>query len=152
MSETNEVSLKQTNPKDAVGTKKAPVSTVSMPFILSVGLAMLEGALKYGRHNYRESGVRLSVYVDAIFRHLAALYEGEWYDPDTKGAKIPHIIKIAACCAVVFDAHLFGKLVDDRPPSHKPGWINEFNKKASDIIDQYPNPKEAFTRGEKLED
>lgn len=152
MTESNDYNTKDTNPKDAVGTKKAPVSTVSMPFILSIGLAMLEGALKYGRHNYRESGVRLSVYIDAIFRHLAALYEGEWNDPDTKGAKIPHIIKIAACCAVVFDAYLFGKLVDDRPPAHKKGWMQEFNKKAADMINQYPNPKDAYIQGGEIED
>ena len=61
---------KETNPKDAVGIKKAPMSTVSAAVIAELGLAMMEGARKYGRHNYRVSGIRMSVYYDAALRHL----------------------------------------------------------------------------------
>ena len=39
---------KETNPKDAVGIKKAPISTVSGAVMAELGLAMMEGALKYG--------------------------------------------------------------------------------------------------------
>ncbi|SVD92517.1 uncharacterized protein METZ01_LOCUS445371, partial [marine metagenome] len=30
----------------------------------------MEGAIKYGRHNYRIAGVRASVYIDATIGHL----------------------------------------------------------------------------------
>ena len=56
---------KETNPKDAVGIRKwRNFATVSMTVMAEVGVAMMEGARKYGRHNYRVSGVRASVYVD----------------------------------------------------------------------------------------
>jgi len=138
----DESSCKDTNPKDAVGTKKSPVSCVPMTFIAAVGLAMLEGALKYRRHNYRVSGVRLSVYVDAIFRHMAAMWEGEWEDKDSG---LPHIVKIGACCAVVYDAYLLGKLIDDRPPKHKDGWMGEMNKHAKGLVERAEDVGDAYT-------
>jgi len=53
---------KQTNPKDAMGIKKVPLSCVPLPVAMELGIAMLEGARRYGRHNYRVIGVRASVY------------------------------------------------------------------------------------------
>jgi hypothetical protein len=35
--------------------------------------------------------------------------------------------------------------VDDRPPKVKNGWIQTANKKASDIIDMYPDAKKPYT-------
>lgn len=135
-------SVKESNPKDAVGIKKVPFSTVPTPIIAEIGLAMLEGACKYGRHNYRAIGVRTSVYYDAALRHLTAFWEGEDIDPDSN---LPHIVKAMACLAVLRDSQLIGNVVDDRPPSHTSGWQKELNKKASELIEKYPNPKEAFT-------
>lgn len=137
---------KDTNPKDAVGIRKAPFSTVPAPVQLELGLAMMEGALKYGRHNYRVSGVRASVYYDAVVRHLMAWWEGEDHDPEVKGAKISHLVKAMACLAVVRDAERLGKLVDDRPPSHEPGWVAELNKQAAAMLEAYPNPKPTHTK------
>ena len=75
---------KPSNPKDALGILKVPASTISAPVMSEVGVAMLEGALKYGRHNYRAIGVRASVYYDAtVARHMALWWEGEDEDPDT---------------------------------------------------------------------
>ncbi|MFN7882785.1 MAG: dATP/dGTP diphosphohydrolase domain-containing protein, partial [bacterium] len=48
---------KLTNPKDAVGTKKVSFSVLPWRVLVNVALAMMEGALKYGRHNYRAAGV-----------------------------------------------------------------------------------------------
>ena len=101
--------VKESNPKDAVGIKKAPFSTVPSPVVAEVGLAMLEGALKYGRHNYRAIGVRSSVYFDAALRHLTAWWEGQDVDPDSG---LSHITKALACLFVLRDANLIGKLVD----------------------------------------
>ena len=68
---------KDTNPKDAIGIAKTPMSVISGPVIAELGLAMMEGARKYGRHNYRAVGVRASVYYDAMMRHMMAFWEGE---------------------------------------------------------------------------
>lgn len=135
--------VKESNPKDAIGTGKVPWSTTPQPVIAEVGLAMLEGALKYGRHNYRAIGVRTSVYFDAALRHLTAFWEGEDIDPDSG---LPHIIKAIACLVVLRDSQQIGNVVDDRPPPHKPGWQKELNDAAARLIEQYPNPVDAFTR------
>lgn len=139
-------SEKDTNPKDAVGVRKAPISTVSGPVILELGLAMLEGARKYGRHNYRESGVRSSVYYDATFRHLVKWWEFEDLDPDSG---LSHITKAIASLVVLRDAMINDNWVDDRPP---PGASKEFfknlDKLASDVIDKFPEAKDPFTRNQ----
>lgn len=134
-------SKKETNPKDAVGVKKVPISTVPAPVIAEIGLAMLEGARKYGRHNYRAAGVRASVYYDALFRHMGAWWEGEDID---KESGLSHITKALACLTVLRDSMLLGNWEDDRPPKFPLGWVQELNKKAADIIEKYPNAVPPF--------
>jgi len=118
--EGKELNVKDTNPKDAVGTKKVPVSVLPMPVLGEVGLALLEGARKYGRHNYRVAGVRGSVYIDACFRHLASWWEGEDVDPDSG---LSHITKAIAGLVVLRDSMLMENWKDDRPPKIKDRWV-----------------------------
>lgn len=135
--------LKDTNPKDAVGIAKVPLSTVSAPVMAEVGLAMLEGARKYGRHNYRVAGVRGSVYYDAAQRHLMAWWEGQDIDP---ASGLSHITKAIATLVVLRDAMMNDKLVDDRPPAAaNQNWVEDFNLKAALIIEMYPDAKAPFT-------
>jgi len=134
--------IKDSNPKDAVGIKKVPFSTVPARIMAEVGLALLEGARKYGRHNYRAIGVRASVYYDASLRHLGAWWEGEDIDPDSG---LSHITKAIAGLVVLKDSMEMGNWVDDRPPKIKQGWVQELNKKAEEIIAKYPNSKEPYT-------
>lgn len=136
---------KDTNPKDAVGVAKTPFSTMSMAVLGELGLVMMEGARKYGRHNYRAVGVRASVYVDAAFRHLARFWEGEDLDPDSG---MPHLVHAMACCLVLRDSQIQGNETDDRPPRSPDGWITGLNKHAADLIERYPNPVPAFTQME----
>lgn len=134
--------VKDTNPKDAVGVAKAPMSTVSAPVMMEVGLAMMEGARKYGRHNYRVAGVRGSVYYDAVMRHMMAWWEGEDVDPDSG---LSHITKAIASLVVLRDSMIQGNWADDRPPKTPGGWVQHMNDKAEDIIERYPDAKEPFT-------
>lgn len=126
------IAAKDTNPKDAVGTRKAPMSTVSAPVLAEVGVAMLEGAVKYGRHNYRAAGVRASVYYDATMRHLMAWWEGQDTDPDSG---MSHITKAITSLVVLRDSMLQGNWQDDRPPV-SPEFYERLNKLAGDIIDR----------------
>lgn len=133
---------KDTNPKDAVGIAKVPMSTVSGPVMLELGLAMMEGARKYGRHNYRVSGVRGSVYYDAVMRHMIEWYEG--VDVDAESG-ISNISKAIACLVVLRDAEIQGKLVDDRPPRTPAGFLSAYNEAAKKLIEKYPEAKPAHT-------
>lgn len=137
--------LKATNPKDCVGTKKVPFSTVPSNVTAEVGLAMLEGARKYGRHNYRVSGVSASVYYDAALRHLAQWWEGEDIDKDSG---LPHVVKAIACLYVLRDAESQSMLTDDRPPVSKNlyRWMSKLNDKAEGLVNKYPNAPKAHTQ------
>lgn len=125
--------VKATNPKDAVGVRKAPMSAVPANVMAEVGLAMLEGACKYGRHNYREAGVRGSVYYDGVMRHIMDWWEGQDIDPDSG---MNHITKAITSLVVLRDAMHQGKWTDDRPPPSKP-FYPELNRLAGEIIDRY---------------
>ena len=134
---------KDTNPKDAVGIKKVPFSTVSAPVMKKVGLAMLEGARKYGRHNYRAVGVRGSVYYDAFLRHITAWWEGEDIDP---ASGIHHLGKAMACLAVVRDSMMVGNWTDDRPPRYpNPSELMRNNPLVGEILKRLPECKEPYT-------
>jgi hypothetical protein len=135
--------IKCTNPKDALGTKKVSMHAVPCGPLMELGLAMMEGGRKYGAHNYREMGVRASVYYDAALRHLMDWWEGEDIDPDSG---VHHVVKAMACLFVVRDSMLMDNLEDDRPIRYPNGLdIVKFNEQATEIIKKYPDCKEPFT-------
>lgn len=125
---------KPTNPKDIVGISKVPFSTISAPVMAEVGVAMLEGALKYGRHNYRAMGVRASVYYDATMRHLTDWWEGTDIDP---ASGMNHITKAIASLTVLRDSMIRGNMEDDRPPAVQEGWLDALNVKAASLVTKY---------------
>ncbi len=101
-----------TNPKDALGVKKAPLRFVPPALAILASDAMADGAAKYGPFNWRETAVRMTVYLEAIERHLAALKDGQDRAEDSGHLHLSHI---TACCAIIADAAGIGKLIDDRP-------------------------------------
>lgn len=105
--------VKDTNPKDAIGSTKLPMHLIPGSAKAWLALAFLEGALKYGKYNWRVAGVRASIYLDAMERHLEKYKNGEWDDAKTG---VPHLASIMACAAIILDAENVGKLTDDRPP------------------------------------
>ena len=133
------MTVKLSNPKDSLGIRKAPMSTVSATVLLEVGLAMLEGAAKYGKFNYRAVGVRSSVYYDATMRHLMSWYEGEDVDPDSG---MSHITKAIASLVVLRDAMIQGMVDDDRPPRSKLD-MAAYNTHAGEILDRHADKRPA---------
>ncbi|WP_434715490.1 dATP/dGTP diphosphohydrolase domain-containing protein [Paraburkholderia sp. A3RO-2L] len=127
------MTAKPSNPKDLVGVRKAPMSTVSAAVMAEVGVAMLEGAAKYGRHNYRAVGVRASVYYDATIRHLFSWWEGEDIDPDSG---MSHITKAITSLVVLRDAMIQNMMTDDRPPISK-DFYAALNAAAGAILDRH---------------
>ena len=105
------LSEKPTNPKDAIGSDKLPLHLFPTTALAYGTLAMLNGALKYGRSNFRAVGVRASIYYDACFRHMMAWFEGEELDPDDG---VPHLGAALACIAILIDSQIKGNMNDDR--------------------------------------
>ena len=103
--------VKTTNPKDLLGSGKVPMHLWPTTATAYGAIALLNGALKYGRSNFRVAGVRASIYYDAARRHLDAWFEGEECDPDDG---VPHLAASLACLAIIVDADAAGKLNDDR--------------------------------------
>jgi len=109
----------------------------------------MDGACKYGSHNYREAGVRASVYYDAAMRHLMAWWEGEDDDPDTG---LSHITKVLTCLATFRDSMIAENWEDDRPIRIPGGaGIEAYNNMAAAISDKYPNPVLPYTEKAKGE-
>lgn len=144
------MSFKDTNPKDAVGIRKTPFSVIPMPVLAEVGVGMLEGASKYGRHNWRGAGIRNSVYFDGTMRHLIAWWEGEDVDPDTmdrdeagnliEGTGVSHVTKAICSLMVLRDAMIRGMTTDDRPPRSQ-DFFTDLNKRAGEILDKHADKK-----------
>lgn len=137
--------MKETNPKDAVGVRKAPMSTVPAGVLMELGVAMLEGARKYGRHNYRVAGIRASVYYDGTMRHMMDWWEGADLDPDSG---ISHITKAIAGLVVLRDAMLNEMWTDDRPPRMAEDWLAGLNRRAGEVIDRHPDAVHPYTEAE----
>jgi len=131
---------KPTNPKDTLGIKKAPLHCLPCDVLMELGLAMAEGAIKYGAHNYRDAGVRASVYYDALQRHIMAWWEGEDIDPDSG---VSHLIKAMACLVVLRDSMNMENWVDDRP-MQLPNKLNmpKYNRMMEELIKKYDHQTE----------
>jgi len=117
------------NPKDTVGGSKLPLHLWPTTATAMGSIALLNGALKYGRGNWREVGIRASIYVDACQRHLAAWFEGA--ECDEEG--VPHLSSALACLAILVDAEAAGKLRDDR---NYPGGYRETVEALTPIVAQ----------------
>lgn len=101
------------NPKDVIGSGKLPLHLWPTTATAMGSIALLNGALKYGRSNWRRVGVKASIYVDACQRHIAAWFEGEQADEEG----VPHLASALACLAILVDCEAAGRLRDDRQVS-----------------------------------
>lgn len=101
------------NPKEAAGAAKLPLQLVPAAASRDMALALAHGAAKYGKWNWRDAGIVLSTYIGALRRHVDALAEGEWINPDSG---LPHIAHILAGAAIVSDAFENDMIELDYPP------------------------------------
>jgi hypothetical protein len=131
----NFTNTKPTNPKDFVGASKIPFHLIPNTALVHLALAMLDGACKYGRSNYRAIGVRSSIYFDAAKRHLTAWFEGGEYPNDSE---VHHLGHALACIAIILDAKAKGNLTDDRCyPGGYSELVKEQTKKVEKIKKMY---------------
>lgn len=108
------------NPKDMIGINKVQLGLLPAAGVIHGALAMEYGAYRagkekkgYGPYNWRGNKVLYTVYIDAIFRHLLALRDGENYASDSKVHHLGHVIGGAS---IALDAMENLNLEDDRPP------------------------------------
>lgn len=144
------------NPKDLVGQNKLDTTVIPREFLVELALAFYEGALKYGRYNWRMRPVKASVYISAFDRHVTKWTGGEERDKKTG----THHFAYATCClAILYDAQQFGTLIDDRPPRGRirlniSAWIDgEVMKRIALLKELFKdeNPKQ-FTINDDLRD
>lgn len=120
------------NPKDKEARTAGRIDFSTVPPIANtyLAMAMMEGAKKYGRYNWRDHAIDLITYTAAAERHLTALKDGEWIDRDSG---IPHAAKIMACMTIILDAMNNGTLIVDRQ--------DHSNLKTADLIWEQGNKK-----------
>ncbi len=140
---------KGVNPKDVIGSAKNPHGCISRAVLAEVGLAMMEGARKYRRHNYRVTPVRAEVYFDAANRHLDAWWEGENIDPDSG---LPHLTKAIASLFVIRDAIINGSWYDDRPPKVPEEHWKFIKERTAELLKKLPESKPPYTEIERSVD
>ena len=116
--------LPDNNLKTAVAMGKPGITAVPPVALFALGAAMQDGVNKYEKYNWREAGATVSIFVDAMARHLFAYYSGEDHASDSK---IHHLAHLMAGSAILLDAELHGKLNDDRMAGEiKPEIIKQF--------------------------
>ncbi len=120
-----------TNPKDVVGGTKLPIHLWPFSATMEGSLAMLDGMLKYGRTNWRETPITLSEYVSATLRHIVTGFEGEDADPDSG---IDHFAHALATLAIIVDARAHGTLIDDRQFSRMPAMRDLIKKLTPHVV------------------
>lgn len=102
-----------------------PLASLPMEVLMIVAVAMQEGGIKYGDHNYRcaDSRILASTYVDATMRHLVQFFTfHEELDADSK---VHHGYKFIASTVVLCDSIYNGaNLIDDRPIPSRPRFID----------------------------
>jgi len=124
---TNQLGI---NPKDALGVKKPSLSKIPPIALIHESLAMMDGAGKYGPFNWRQNKIQLSIYVDAMLRHLLAFWSGEQYAEDSGCHHLGHM---RACAGILLDAEATGNLVDDRSAN-----AEAFNTAMKTVMEKMP--------------
>ena len=102
------------NPKDKFGSAKVSFTRIPTTAMVEMAKAGMYGNHMYKPFNWREEDkqIRLSVYLDAILRHVYRLFDGEDVDPDSL---VSHWGHIAQGAAIAIDAISLGNYIDDRP-------------------------------------
>ena len=109
------IEVKPTNPKDIIGSGKLPLHLWPSTATAMGCLGFLDGALKYGRSNFRAVGVKASIYVDPAQRsHLVCLVPKA--KTSTQTAVLPHLSHAPRGCSAISrrGAQAKKNLTDDR--------------------------------------
>ena len=127
---------KPTNPKDAIGIKKVPMSCLSSHSVALVALAMQDEGLE----DCVEGSVHTSEHFNEVIANLMLFWEGIGDDD-----RIPKLARAMAHGVVLRHAELEGRLVDDRIGSGGLQ-VKELNTFAEQIIEKLPKCVDPYTQ------
>lgn len=96
---------------DKFSLQKAQFRCVPESAFYVLAEAMKNGADKYGILNFRHTDTTVSIFIDKAIRHLMEFKMGVDYAEDSK---VHHLGHAMADIAVLFDAVVFGNIIDDR--------------------------------------
>lgn len=102
------------DPKQACAVKKLTFNSVPITLRVLAAPANQSGADKYGIWNWLklpDGSMSLNTYINALERHLTLFRAGQDFTSDTG---IHNLDSMIAGLAVVRDAMIFGKVLDDR--------------------------------------
>jgi hypothetical protein len=133
----------EANPKDVLGVQKSALRLVPPALAIEVAPVMQLGAKKYGPYNWREKPVRLAIYLEAMLRHVYAVMDGEWLDPESGR---PHVAHVAASAGIVLDADAIGNLIWEEQEEGPAGGLMAMQDRSQT---QVPRPGEEMGRGEQ---
>lgn len=106
--------MKKVDPKQACAVKKVTFDNVPITLQILATLGADNGALKYGQWNWlklEDGSMSIMTYLNALQRHLTLFRAGQ---DNTSDTDIHNLDSMIAGLAVVRDAMIFGKVVDDR--------------------------------------
>lgn len=138
------------NPKNAEGRRKPNLALIPPSAYIYLATAFMDGAEKYGKFNWRKTGVSMEVYLAPLVRHFGQFLDGQDFDPKTK---VHHLAYVMANCAIILDATSIGNMVDDRPlPGKAAELIERFIKqgnllpeeKSSSLVPETPSRVKAL--------
>jgi hypothetical protein len=129
---------KPTNPKDAIGVKKVPMSCLSSQTVALVAKAIVAEGL--GAELNPLSPLKVSRCFNPAVANMMMFWEGIG-DNDP----IPKLARAMAHIMVLRQAELENRLDDDRLRSTGI-FVKELNEHAAEIIKKYPNCVEPFTQ------
>lgn len=148
------------NPKDLVGSKKAPLHLVPPAAVIGMADGLSVGGIKYGPGNWRAQPIENMTYVAASIRHLFAYMDGQDYSEDSAevvGHPVHHIDHALAGLGILRDAIASGTVIDTRLlPGPAAAILREMDHSvkatpAVETLDEAGSkPLAVFIRGAKL--
>lgn len=112
---------------------KVDLSIVPLIAIAHEAVALMVGAKKHGRNNYRESLVDADLYLAAALRHISLWQAGQDLDPEG----FHHLGAARACLGMLLDAWENGNMVDNRVRNAYPDVLEELNEWVREDNEQY---------------
>lgn len=95
---------------DKHDSNKIDLSLIPYSALIAEAKALMVGAKKYNRNNYKK-GLKASQLVAAAQRHLLAWFDGQENDPEDGQ---PHLGSVRACIGMLIEIQKLGTLKDDR--------------------------------------